>query len=79
MRRVSLIAVLTSILVFALTPALTSATSTLPLGRYVGETSDGHVFQFSVERTKNATYPRKITHFYMVYDIAGCRSGPIQW
>ena len=65
MPRTSQIAVLSTLLSFVLSPALAGAGSTLPLGRYVGETSDGHVLQFSVEPTKNATYPRKITHFYI--------------
>src|SRR5689334_24691466 len=47
-------------------------------GRYTGQTGDGHVFQFTVERSQKAASHRKVTHFYMVYDIAGCRSGPIR-
>jgi hypothetical protein len=31
------------------------------------------VLQFTVEPNRNPTAPRKITHFYLVYDIAGCR------
>lgn len=69
---------LTALLLLALTPALTSAGSSLPLGRYAGKTSDGHVIQFTVARNPNPTAPRRITHFYLVYDIAGCRSGPIR-
>ena len=51
-----------------------AASPKLPLGRYIGQTSDGHVFQFTVVRNANPTYPRRITHFYLVYDLAGCRS-----
>ena len=69
-------------LVASLTPALTSAAAgaaSLPqIGRYKGQTGDGHVFQFSVERTHKANAPRKITHFWLVYDIADCRSGPVR-
>ncbi len=76
--RSALAAALVTLLVLALTPGLTSAGTPLPLGRYTGQTSDGHVFQFTVVRNKNPAYPRRITHFYLVYDIAGCRSGPIR-
>ncbi|MGZ6671263.1 MAG: hypothetical protein ACXVFM_02815, partial [Solirubrobacteraceae bacterium] len=37
-----------------------------------------HVFQFSVERSQKANSPRKITHIWLVYDIADCRSGPVR-
>ena len=47
-------------------------------GRYTGATGDGHVFEFTVERSRKAASHRKVTHFYLVYDIAGCRSGPIR-
>jgi len=46
-----------------LTPSATGAAGSLPLGRYEGQTSDGSVFQFTVERSKKANNPRKITHF----------------
>ena len=76
--RSTLAVALVAVLLLALTPALTSAGTALPLGRYTGQTGDGHVFQFTVVRNKNPAYPRRITHFYLVYDIAGCRSGPIR-
>jgi len=76
--RSTLAVALVAMLMLALTPAPTSAGTALPLGRYTGQTSDGHVFQFTVVRNKNPAYPRRITHFYLVYDIAGCRSGPIR-
>jgi hypothetical protein len=76
--RPALCAVLVSALLLALTPAAIGAGPTLPLGRYTGQTGDGHVFQFSVERSRKPGSPRKITHFWMVYDIAGCRSGPVR-
>ncbi len=50
----------------------------LPLGKYAGQTSDGHVMRLTVARSARAGAPRKITHFYVVYDIATCRSGPIR-
>jgi hypothetical protein len=71
-------AVLAAALLLALAPAATDAAPTLPLGRYTGQTGDGHVFQFTVQRSAKANHPRKITHFYLVYDIANCRSGPIR-
>lgn len=76
--RSTLAAALVAGLLLALTPAATGAAGSLPLGRYKGQTSDGHVFQFTVERSTKASNPRKITHFYLVYDIADCRSGPIR-
>jgi hypothetical protein len=71
-------ACLAAALLLALAPTATDAAAPLPLGRYTGQTGDGHVFQFTVERSAKANRPRKITHFYLVYDIAGCRSGPIR-
>jgi hypothetical protein len=59
--------------------AATALAATPPKpGRYEGQTGDGHVFQFTVERSKKANSPRKITHFWLVYDIANCRSGPVR-
>jgi hypothetical protein len=69
---------LAAALLLSLTPGITGAAAPLPLGRYTGTTSDGHVFQFTVARSAKPTSPRKITHFWVVYDIAGCRSGPIR-
>ena len=71
-------AALAAALLLVLLPAATDAAAPLPLGRYTGQTSDGHVLQFTVERSAKADHPRKITHFYVVYDIANCRSGPIR-
>jgi hypothetical protein len=65
-------------LALALIPAAASAASFPQLGRYKGQTGDGHVFQFTVERSQKANSPRKITHFWLVYDIANCRSGPVR-
>jgi hypothetical protein len=70
--------VLAASFLLALTPTALSAGAPLPLGRYGGTTSDGHVIQFTVERSAKPGFPRKITHFYVVYDIAGCRSGPVR-
>jgi hypothetical protein len=47
-------------------------------GRYAGTTGDGHVIEFTVERSAKPGFARKITHFHVVYDIAGCRSGPVR-
>jgi hypothetical protein len=69
---------LVSSLALALTPAVGSAASLPQIGRYKGQTGDGHVFQFNVERSHKANSPRKITHFWLVYDIADCRSGPVR-
>jgi hypothetical protein len=76
--RPALCAVLVSALLLALTPTAIGAGPALPQGRYTGQTGDGHVFQFTVERSRKPGFPRKITHFWMVYDIAGCRSGPVR-
>jgi hypothetical protein len=76
--RCVLCTVVATSLLLALTPAVTGAAAPLPLGRYTGTTGDGHVFQFTVERSAKPLSPRKITHFWLVYDIAGCRSGPIR-
>lgn len=63
----------------ALPAAVGAAGGSLPRpGRYTGQTGDGHVFQFTVEPSRKPGHPRKITHFYLVYDIAGCRSGPVR-
>jgi hypothetical protein len=47
-------------------------------GRYRGATGDGHLIEFTVERSAKPGFARKITHFHVVYDIAGCRSGPVR-
>jgi hypothetical protein len=47
-------------------------------GRYRGTTGDGHLIEFTVERSAKPGFARKITHFHVVYDIAGCRSGPVR-
>ena len=65
-------------LALALTPAAGGAASLPQIGRYKGQTGDGHVFQFNVERSQKPNSPRKITHIWLVYDIANCRSGPIR-
>ena len=66
-------------LVASLAFASAAGAASLPqIGRYKGQTGDGHVFQFSVERSHRANSARKITHIWLVYDIAGCRSGPIR-
>jgi hypothetical protein len=75
--RSTLCAALVLSLALALTPAA-GAASLPQIGRYKGQTGDGHVFQFSVERSHKANSPRKITHFWLVYDIADCRSGPVR-
>ena len=62
----------------AAAPVAGGAAASLPLGRYAGETGDGHVFELTVERSRRPHHPRKVTHFWLVYDIAGCRSGPIR-
>ena len=62
----------------ALAPPAAVAASLPQVGRYTGQTGDGHVFQFNVEPSHKANSPRKITHFWLVYDIADCRSGPIR-
>ena len=76
--RSALCAALVASLVLALTPATGGAASLPQIGRYKGQTGDGHVFQFSVERSQKANSPRKITHIWLVYDIADCRSGPVR-
>lgn len=70
-------AVLASV-ALALAPAAAVAASLPQTGHYEGETGDGHVFQFDVERSHKASSRRKITHIWLVYDIAGCRSGPVR-
>jgi hypothetical protein len=47
-------------------------------GGYRGTTGDGHVIEFTVARSAKSGFARKITHFHVVYDIAGCRSGPVR-
>ena len=76
--RSALCAALVASLTLALTPAAGAAASLPQIGRYKGQTGDGHVFQFNVERSHKANSPRKITHFWLVYDIADCRSGPVR-
>ena len=53
----------------AVAPSAAVAASLPQTGRYKGQTGDGHVFQFSVERSHKAGSPRKITHLWLVYDI----------
>src|SRR3954469_18679379 len=65
------------VVLIALAPAGAAASIPAP-GRYTGQTGDGHVFQLTVARSQKAASHRKVTHFYLVYDIAGCRSGPIR-
>ena len=63
--------ILAALLLLAIGSGVAGAASPkLPLGRYTGQTSDGHVFQFTVVRNKNPAYPRRITHFYLVYAAA---------
>ena len=76
--RPALVAAPLAALALALTPAAGVAASLPQIGRYKGQTGDGHVFQFNVERSRKASSPRKITHFWLVYDIGGCRSGPVR-
>src|SRR3954471_23103804 len=84
MRRLAALAIAIAIAVAVTAPsgvtAATAAGATLPLGRYKGTTGDGHVIEFTVARRRrpSALRPRKITHFHVVYDIAGCWSGPIR-
>jgi hypothetical protein len=61
-----------------LAPAGAGAASIPSPGRYKGTTGDGHVFQFTVARSAKPGFARKITHFWLVYDIANCRSGPVR-
>jgi hypothetical protein len=62
-----------------LLPASAGAAGAIPAtGRYAGATGDGHVIEFTVERSAKPGFARKITHFHVVYDIAGCRSGPVR-
>ena len=74
--RSAVCAALVTVLVLA--PSAAGVASLPQVGRYKGQTGDGHVFQFSVERSHKANSPRKITHIWLVYDIADCRSGPIR-
>jgi hypothetical protein len=59
-------------------PAGAGAASIPSPGRYKGMTGDGHVFEFTVAPSAKPGFARKITHFWLVYDIAGCRSGPVR-
>ena len=62
-----------------LLPAPAGAAGSVPsTGRNRGTTADGHVIEFTVERSAKPGFPRKLTHFHVVYDIAGCRSGPVR-
>src|SRR3954466_8588454 len=74
--RSALCAALVASLALALTPAAGGATSLPQIGRYKGQTGDGHVFQFSVERSQKANSPRKITHIWLVYDSPASPPGP---
>ena len=69
---------LAALVALLLAPAGAAAASIPSPGRYRGTTGDGHVFQFTVERSAQPRVARKITHFYLVYDIANCRSGPVR-
>jgi hypothetical protein len=61
-----------------LLPSAAGAAGSVPsTGRYRGTTGDGHVIEFTVARSAKPGFARKITHFHVVYDIAGCRSGPV--
>jgi hypothetical protein len=60
-------------------PTPAGAAGSIPAtGRYRGATGDGHVIEFTVARSVKRGFARKITHFHLVYDIAGCRSGPVR-
>jgi hypothetical protein len=61
-----------------LMPTEAGAASIPSPGRFTGTTGDGHVFQFTVERSARPGFARKITHLWLVYDIANCRSGPVR-
>jgi hypothetical protein len=69
---------LAAVVALLLAPAGAGAASIPSPGRYRGTTGDGHVFQFTVEPSAKSGFARKITHFYLVYDIANCRSGPVR-
>jgi hypothetical protein len=71
-------AVVGGALVLLLVPAPAAVAAVPSTGRYRGTTGDGHVIEFTVERSAKAGFARKITHFHVVYDIAGCRSGPVR-
>ena len=73
-------AVLPAALAFLLLgPADVGIAGSIPAtGRYRGTTGDGHVIEFTVARSAKPGFARKITHFHVVYDIAGCRSGPVR-
>jgi hypothetical protein len=59
-------------------PGVGIAGSIPATGRYRGTTGDGHVIEFTIARSAKLGSARKITHFHVVYDIAGCRSGPVR-
>ena len=59
-------------------PGVGIAGSIPATGRYRGTTGDGHVIEFTIARSAKPGFARKITHFHVVYDIAGCRSGPVR-
>jgi hypothetical protein len=62
-----------------LLPAPAGAAGAIPAtGRYRGTTGDGHLIEFTVERSAKPGFARKLTHFHVVYDIAGCGSGPVR-
>lgn len=71
-------AVLAGAAALLLLPAPIAAAAVPSTGRYRGTTGDGHVIEFTVERSAKPGFARKITHFHVVYDIAGCRSGPVR-
>ena len=60
---------LAALVALLLAPAGAAAASIPSPGRYRGTT---------VERSAKPGFARKITHFYLVYDIANCRSGPVR-
>src|SRR6266516_2656303 len=76
--RSALGAALVASLALALTPASAGAASLPQIGRYKGQTGDGHVFQFSVERSQKSNSTRKITHLWLVYDFAACCLGLVR-
>ena len=69
----------TTLALLALAPTEVGLAGSIPAtGRYRGTTGDGHVIEFTVARSAKPGFARKITHFHVVYDIAGCRSGPVR-
>jgi hypothetical protein len=67
-----------AVLALLLVAAQAGAAAVPSTGRFRGTTGDGHVIEFTVERSAKAGFARKITRFHVVYDIAGCRSGPVR-